>query len=113
MEQSMTTVENTPISEESQISEKDRQWQTEHEKILWDREREKREWEREREEKEREREEKERGLLLLPYSHSCFVLIVSVVLIVLASCYFYIKNYIIFCNAIYIFGSHFVMIKSI
>jgi hypothetical protein len=26
----MTTVENTPISKDSQISEKDRQWQKEH-----------------------------------------------------------------------------------
>jgi hypothetical protein len=39
MEQSITTVENTHISEDSEISEKDRQWQREHEKILWDRER--------------------------------------------------------------------------
>ncbi|CAB4026302.1 Hypothetical predicted protein, partial [Paramuricea clavata] len=54
MEQSINTVENTQISEDSEISEKDRQWQREHEKVLWEREREKREWERERIEKERE-----------------------------------------------------------
>ncbi|CAB4031507.1 Hypothetical predicted protein [Paramuricea clavata] len=54
MEQSITTAENTRISEDSEISEKDRQWQREHEKILSDREREKREWERERVEKEKE-----------------------------------------------------------
>ena len=54
MEQNITTVENTHISEDSEISEKDRQWQREHEKVLWDREQEKREWERERVEKERE-----------------------------------------------------------
>jgi hypothetical protein len=49
-------------------------------------------------------------LLLLPYSHSCFVLIIFC-----SNClsFLYIFNYIIFCNAIYIFCLHFVVIKSI
>ena len=53
-EQSVFIEQSIDTSENSGKSEKDRQWQREHEKILWEREREKREWEREREEKERE-----------------------------------------------------------